>query len=107
MLALNPLGGSLVTLTEFCRTATGKHLEGIELMNNLKALLSFGAFSAISNTMRSMESIQEVARWQFFNNSSESMGSDGFAGKYLQKNPIPSFQGAMNQTLGHRPLSLA
>ncbi len=33
-----PLGGSLVTLTEFCRTDTGKHLSGIELRYSLKSL---------------------------------------------------------------------
>lgn len=35
--ALNPLGGSFVTLTLFCRTLTGKCLAGIDDKNSLKS----------------------------------------------------------------------
>lgn len=65
MFALNPLGGSLVTLTEFCNTETGKDFEGIELMYNLNSLWILFGSSAILKTIRSIDNIQEVARWQF------------------------------------------
>lgn len=65
MLARKPLGGSFVTLTEFCKTETGKDFDGIELRYSLKAGLIFDESSDMFCIIRSMGNIQEVAKWQF------------------------------------------
>lgn len=57
-----PLGGSFVTLTEFCNTDTGKHLSGIELKKSLKSLciIAFGDWNPFITA--SMLNIHEAAK---------------------------------------------
>lgn len=69
MLARMPLGGSLVTLTLFWRTLTGKCLAGMELRKSRKSSWISSGFSDISFTMFSMANIQDAARWQFCRNT--------------------------------------
>lgn len=60
--ALIPLGGSLVTFSEFCNTKVGKLFEGIELRNSLKSDKVFDGFSINSCIIFSMSSIHDDAR---------------------------------------------
>lgn len=69
MLARMPLGGSLVTLTLFWRTLTGKCLAGMELRKRRKSSWISSGFSDMSLTMFSMANIQDAARWQFCRNT--------------------------------------
>jgi hypothetical protein len=66
ILALRPLGGSLVTLTLFWRTVTGNDLVGMELRNNRKSSCTSAPGDVISLTVVSMANIQDAARWQFY-----------------------------------------
>ena len=62
---VTPLGGSFVTLTEFCSTLTGKKLVGMELRNRRKSswICALGAVKFF--TTSSNDNIHEAARWQF------------------------------------------
>lgn len=57
-----PLGGSLVTFTEFCSTDTGKHLSGIELKNSLKSLCIIASGERNPLTTASILNIHEAAK---------------------------------------------
>lgn len=67
MFAFIPLGGSTVNLEEFCKTATGKAYDGIEVKNNLKSGFVVSFCSAKSSTIFSRLLIQDSKRWQFYN----------------------------------------
>ena len=62
---LLPLGGSFVTLTEFCSTDTGKHLSGIELRYSLKSLCIIASGDRNPLMTASILNIHEAAKWQF------------------------------------------
>ena len=57
-----PLGGSLVTLTEFCRTLTGKHLSGMELRKSLKSLWMMVSLTEKPLMTFSIRNIHEAAK---------------------------------------------
>lgn len=65
ILARMPFGGSLVTLTLFCKTLTGKVLAGIELRKRRKLAWHGVMPSLIFLTIDSMLTIQLAAKWQF------------------------------------------
>jgi hypothetical protein len=62
MLALRPLGGSVVNFTEFWRTDVGKYGAGIDVKNNLKSSWTVSFVSTKSRTISSSEPIQDLAR---------------------------------------------
>lgn len=64
--ALRPLGGSVVNFTPFYRTVTGKYSAGIDVKNNLKSGCIYS--SCIFWTIISKLGIQDLAKWQFYNN---------------------------------------
>ena len=66
MFDLSPFGGSLVTLTLFCRTDTGNDLAGIELRYSRKPECTSSGFSAMDLTISSIDNIHDAARWQFY-----------------------------------------
>ena len=57
-----PFGGSLVTLTEFWRTETGKHLSGMEERKRRKSLWMTASGAENPFTTASIANIQEAAR---------------------------------------------
>lgn len=57
-----PLGGSLVTLTEFWRTDTGKHLSGMEERKRRKSLWMIASGAENPLTTASMANIHDAAR---------------------------------------------
>ena len=57
-----PLGGSLVTLTEFCSTLTGNDLAGMELKNSLKSGWSSLPGTENSLIVFSIANIQDAAK---------------------------------------------
>lgn len=64
ILALRPVGGSSVIFTPFCRIATGKIGEGMEVSHRRK---SFDIFSGLkSSTILSNVGIQDWDKWQFW-----------------------------------------
>ena len=62
VLALSPFGGSLVTLTLFCNTVTGKCLAGMELRKRRKSSWMSSGSSARLLMTSSMVSIQDCAK---------------------------------------------
>ena len=62
-LARSPRGGSLVILTPFCSTATGKCLAGAAVSHSRKSACARSGVS--SSQRRSSAPIHEGARWQF------------------------------------------
>mmetsp|Transcript_24000 Transcript_24000/g.78087 ORF Transcript_24000/g.78087 Transcript_24000/m.78087 type:complete len:223 (-) Transcript_24000:3073-3741(-) len=64
-LALTPLGGSLVSLTPFCSTSTGKVCAGIDVSHSRKSSCTEECGWFISSTSRASDNIHELARWQF------------------------------------------
>lgn len=63
MFALMPAGGSTVILLPFCKMATGKCGEGVEVSQILKSLWTTSGW--IVSMRRSRRGIQLGARWQF------------------------------------------
>ena len=61
----SPLGGSLVTLTAFCKTDTGKDFVGMEERKSLKSSWMNESGDEKPLTIFSIDNIQEAARWQF------------------------------------------
>lgn len=66
-----PLGGSLVTFTEFCSTDTGKDLSGMELKKSLKSLWMAASEEENPLITPSIRSIHDAAKWQFYNEEKE------------------------------------
>ena len=67
ILFFKPLGGSYVIFMPLINKVTGNTLEGIEVSQILKSLLtSYGGFAQISySCILSNSGIKEGARWQF------------------------------------------
>eukprot|EP00965_Chrysotila_dentata_P073744 2435809-Pleurochrysis_carterae.AAC.2 len=73
MLARSPFGGSLVILSEFCSTLTGKCALGAAVSHSRKSACVRS--DAISSHIFSRLGIHEGARWQFCKTTQPPAGS--------------------------------